>query len=155
MAVKSTSSRFSRMLSMLVKNLLNVDESINSSWVSLGSYAFRFFCFSFILIFLATERAREILILIFVSCVCLCVCVRHDSKESLIRYGVTNDLNTDFQSRWVAASVRRRNLGSGSRSLVCPPGFHHFSDAPLSPGGLFPPRPRTGLCLCAGASLQL
>lgn len=55
MVVKSTSSRFSSMLSMLAKNLLNVEESISSSWVSLGSYAFRFFCFSFIFIFLATD----------------------------------------------------------------------------------------------------
>lgn len=37
MVVKSTSSRFSSMLSMLAKNLLNVEESISSSWVSLGS----------------------------------------------------------------------------------------------------------------------
>lgn len=44
---------------MLVKNLLNVEESISSSWVSFGSYAFRFFCFSFIFSFLATEEEKS------------------------------------------------------------------------------------------------
>lgn len=59
MVVKSTSSRLSSMLSMLVRNLLNVEESISSSWVNLGSYAFRFFCFSFIFIFLATTGQKD------------------------------------------------------------------------------------------------
>lgn len=85
--VKSTSSKLSRMLSTLAENFLNVEESIISiqkkeseinsrvtlmkdthgkkvnvlcipSGVSLGSYAFRFFCFSFFLSFLATEKER-------------------------------------------------------------------------------------------------
>ncbi len=83
-AVKSTSSRLSSMLSMLAKNLLNVDESISSSWVSLGSYAFRFFCFSFIFIFLATKGEKFHLVFSYLFCI-HCVCQMQNSFFIILR----------------------------------------------------------------------
>lgn len=157
--VKSTSSRLSSMLSMLVRNLLNVDESISSSWVSLGSYAFRFFCFSFIFIFLATRRQAdnnlhyfsEPHIFVFKK---LGICKRdvHTLKKNL--NNSASDLHTDLHSCLVVVIPRRRSLDSGFLSLGGCPSVH-FSDVPLSRAVPVLHAPRSCLFLDAVVFLQL